>query len=98
MMTPTLTNGTLYPTRAEALRLIATCSFREFTKADWYGFQGCESESPMIGETKFQDRDILIVLDDEKVLMLYAMDGGEGGMYMLDGSDTQSVYASVDQE
>lgn len=31
--------------------LLASLTFRPFTKSDWYGFQGCESPIPFIAET-----------------------------------------------
>lgn len=34
----------------EALKLIARTQFAPFTESDYYGFQGIESENPMLGE------------------------------------------------
>ena len=82
----------VYPTRAQALRLIAFTTFREFTKEDWYGFAGCESENPMMGENHWHGEDILIVLDGSSVNMLFAMDCGGGALYDLNGDDDQEPF------
>ena len=37
-------------TAAEAFLIIARTQFRPFTEADYFGFQGIESETPMLGE------------------------------------------------
>lgn len=45
--------------------------FRPFTKTDWYGFAGCESAEPMIGE---------------RVDLVWVLDGSELGVYDADGN------------
>lgn len=47
----------------EALRLIATATFHPFGESDWYSFQGCKTENPMIAETE----QYLIILDGDEV-------------------------------
>ena len=37
-------------TAAEAFMMIARTQFAPFTESDYYGFQGIESENPMLGE------------------------------------------------
>ena len=54
--------------KSEVLRLIASVKFREFDENDRMGFQGCESENPMIGEND----DYLVILDGNVVCILTA--------------------------
>ena len=49
---------------AVAFRLVATATFRPFTKIDWMAFAGCESENPMIAELP----DLFIVIDGDKLV------------------------------
>lgn len=62
----------------KALRLLARCTMRDFTKTDWYGFAGCETKDPMIGEvdehTLILDGDVLLVLDKQD------LEGGTEGV------------------
>ena len=37
---------------SQALMLAATTKFHPFTEIDWAFWQGCESDSPMIGENE----------------------------------------------
>jgi hypothetical protein len=53
-------------TAIEILRLVATTEFRPFTKTDWMGFAGCESEEPMIGQVG----DLTIVVDGELIVVV----------------------------
>ena len=48
---------------ADALKIIATAQFRPFTKSDWMGFAGCESENPMIAEIG----DMCVIIDGDKL-------------------------------
>lgn len=37
-------------TATDVLAMVRMCKFREFTKADWQAFSGCESDHPMIAD------------------------------------------------
>ena len=52
--------------------LIASLSFREFTKTDYYGFSGVSSPIPLIAEN--DDEGILMIIDGDAA-ELYAYDG-----------------------
>ena len=48
-----------------------TTPFRAFTRSDWEGFSGCESENPMITEYEIPGGEAgLVILDGEEVLVL----------------------------
>jgi hypothetical protein len=48
----------------EALKLVATLTFRPFTDSDWNAWAGCESESPMICETD----NFTVIIDGEVIV------------------------------
>lgn len=60
-------------TAAEALAMLTRTTMRPFTQDDWYGFAGCTSDTPMIGEC---DECILIV-DGEGLSIIRDDDGSE---------------------
>ena len=62
-------------TQAEALALIATLNFRPFTQADWDGFSGCETASPLI----HYGEEFIVVIDGANVDFMSA---GEGDDYV----------------
>lgn len=83
-------NGDLIPTiqikdPVEALRLLAHTVMRPFTKEDWYGFSGCETKDPMIGETP--EDDFTIVLDGSTLNIIHNEDVYGGTMFELKGMD-----------
>lgn len=45
-----MTTPTLPKTAAEAVAILALCTFREFTRADWHAYAGCETLEPRIAE------------------------------------------------
>lgn len=47
----------------EALRLVATLSFRPFSDVDWDCWAGCESAEPLICETD----DFTVIIDGEVI-------------------------------
>jgi hypothetical protein len=47
----------------EALKFIATATFRPFTEIDWMGWQGCNSDNPMIAEVE----ELVIIVDGDEV-------------------------------
>lgn len=55
--------------RETALFLVATTEMKPFTKADWMGFSGCESENPLIGE----NGDYLIIVDGN-IIEIFGID------------------------
>jgi hypothetical protein len=55
---------------AEALRMLATTTMRPFTKDDWFGFAGCETKDPMIGE----QGEFVIVLDGAMINIVHQDD------------------------
>jgi len=57
--------------RALALKLIATLSFRPFTDMDWNSWSGCESAEPMIAETD----DFVVIIDGDNVTFNAYNDG-----------------------
>lgn len=61
-------------TREQALMLVATTQMRPFTKADWMGFSGCETENPLIGET-----DEWVVIVDGNFIEILPIDPPDGG-------------------
>jgi hypothetical protein len=63
----------------EALRMLAVATMRPFTKEDWYGFSGCESKEPMIGELE----DFSIVLDAATLNICHGEDGYGGTLFEL---------------
>lgn len=69
----------------EAMRLLAHIVMRSFTKEDWYGFSGCETKDPMIGETP--DGDFTIVLDGSTINIIHNEDVYGGTMFELKGMD-----------
>ena len=60
---------------ADVLKLIAENTFRPFTKNDWYGFAGCETENPLICDTH---PDYVIVIDGNVVSMVPARENLDG--------------------
>lgn len=58
----------------EALKMLATTAMRPFTKDDWYGFAGCETKEPMIGE-----HGEFIIVQDGLLLNIVHIDDGFGG-------------------
>lgn len=50
-------------TAIDALKFMATLTFRPFDDSDWMGWAGCESAEPMIAETD----DITVIIDGETV-------------------------------
>lgn len=46
--------------KATALKILAECEFRPFTKGDWQCFAGCESNYPLICEDY---KGFLIIID-----------------------------------
>ena len=68
-----------YPTKAELLDLMVKTTFRAFTEADWWGFAGCETENPLIGEYN----DFTIVIDGEMINIVHPEDSYGGQLYSL---------------
>lgn len=66
---------------AEALKMLATTAMRPFTKEDWYGFAGCETKDPMIGETG----EFIIVLDGTLLNIVHQDDDFGGTLFELVG-------------
>lgn len=60
-------------TREQALMLVATTQMRPFTKTDWMGFSGCETENPLIGET-----DEWVVIVDGNYIEILPIDPPDG--------------------
>ena len=58
----------------EALKLIATATFRPFDDTDWMAWQGCDSANPMIAEV---DELVIIVDGDEVTFNLFGEEAGE---------------------
>jgi hypothetical protein len=48
----------------QLISIIKETTFRPFTKTDWYGWAGCESKEPWIGESPSGHT---IILDGETV-------------------------------
>lgn len=65
----------------EALRMLAETSMKPFTRDDWYGFAGCETKDPMIG----QHGDFTLVLDGSTLNILHGEDGYGGTLFELKG-------------
>lgn len=63
----------------EALRMLATTTMRPFTQQDWYGYSGCETKDPMIGE----HGDFTIILDGPTINIIHFEDGYGGTMFKL---------------
>ena len=79
-------NGDLVPTiqikdPVEALKMLAATTMRQFTREDWYGFSGCETKDPMIGEFG----DFTIVLDSSTLNIIHGEDMYGGTLFELKG-------------
>ena len=61
-------------TAIDALKFMATLTFRPFNDSDWSGWAGCESAEPMIAETD----EITVIIDGDTVTFnQYQPDNGE---------------------
>lgn len=65
---------------AEALKMLATTAMRPFTKEDWYGFAGCETKDPMIGESG----EFVIILDGNTLNIIHDEDDYGGEMFKME--------------
>jgi hypothetical protein len=75
-------------TKAEALKLVAQLQFHEMTAAERMGFQGCESENPLIAATNNE----IVIIDDDRISIISAHgpdspDSTDEQMFFLMGSD-----------
>jgi len=54
-------------TPAMALFVLSQTNMRNFTKGDWEAFAGCDSETPMIGETNINGEDVVVIADGSRL-------------------------------
>ena len=66
---------------SEALKMLAGATMRPFTQCDWYGFAGCETKDPMIGESG----EFVIVLDGTLLNVVHQDDDFGGTLFELVG-------------
>jgi hypothetical protein len=66
-------------TKTQALTLLASTTFRDFTKNDWACFAGCESENPRIGE----NGPYMVVIDGDIINILHNDDIYGGQLFTL---------------
>jgi hypothetical protein len=66
-------------TAAQALDILARTTLRDFTKDDWLGYSGCESEKPLIGEYN----GTVVVVDGPCLLLIDGADEYGGQLFTL---------------
>jgi len=54
-------------TPAFALFMLSQTKMRNFDQGDWMAWSGCNSETPMIGEMKFDGEEITVILDGDTI-------------------------------
>lgn len=59
-----MTDPKLPTTAAEALALVMTSTFRDFTSHDWAAYAGCETQNPKIAE---REDGMTIVVDGPRI-------------------------------
>lgn len=63
-----MANPTLPTTATEALALVMTSTFRDFTSHDWAAYAGCETQNPKIAE---REDGMTIVVDGPRIEFLF---------------------------
>ena len=69
-------------------------TLRKFDKVDWYGFAGCESAEPEIGETANHDH--VVVLDGRTVQLFAATEADADSTWHREFSDEGLARSSAE--